>query len=341
MSNLISKCGIDCGKCPWGPFPRENMSEKDFEEFKVRAKQVLGYTPIQTACVTCQTPDEQIPKTSKLPSKKCLIRQCVDKSGIQNCSYCSRFPCDTLKGTADIWTRERIEVKLGKSLSDLDYQQFVEPFEGLNRLTILRECLKPNEFVKPPKIKTKTKLAKFPKSLNTPKLVKFKKVHILLEKIWNSSFGLRDTDTFAQHHTLEKQRDHVLRFLWVFGTYGVLDENISCLVIEPKLYLANRGSEKQLAIWSFLESVIFRALSELGICCNRVALNDVKLEDLTTGTGYLRNKGWLLKMSFKNRKDGSQVLKALQVYCKKLNAKYGKKAFQHFRVGNMQFLSEL
>ena len=73
MSNLISKCGIDCEACPWGPFPRENMSKEDFEEFKARAKQILGYTPIKTACVTCQTPDDQIPKTSKLPSRKCLI----------------------------------------------------------------------------------------------------------------------------------------------------------------------------------------------------------------------------------------------------------------------------
>jgi len=341
LSNLISKCGIDCGRCPWGPFPRDNMSKKDFEEFKTRAKQVLGYTPIRTACVTCQTPDEQIPKMSKLPSRKCLIRQCVDKSGIQNCSYCSRFPCDTLKGTADIWTRERIEAKLGKSLSDFEYQRFVEPFEGLHRLTLLRESLKPNQLVEPPKIKTKTKLVEFPKSLATPELDAFKQVHILLKKIWNSSFGLRDTDTFAQHHTLEKQKAHVLRFLWIFGTYGVLDDDNSCLVVDPNPYLTNRGSEKQLAIWPFLKDVIFKALSELGVCCTRVALPGVKIEDLTTGTGYLRNKSWMLKMSFENRIGESKVLKALQFYCKKLDIKYNKKAFQHFRVADMLALSEL
>ncbi|MFZ7137597.1 MAG: DUF3795 domain-containing protein [archaeon] len=341
MSNLISKCGIDCGTCPWGPFPRESMSESEFEEFKVRAKQILGYTPIRTACVTCQTPDDQIPKTSRLPSKKCLIRQCVDKAGIPNCGFCSWFPCETLKGTADAWKREVIEAKLGASLSDVDYRRFVEPFEGLKRLTVFRESLKPNDFVEPPKINAKTKLVKFPKNLISTEIEHFKQVHTVIEKIWNSSFGLHDPDTFAQHHTVKKQRTHVLRFLWIIGTYGILESDNSQLVVDPKTYLDNRGSEKQLAIWSFLECVVFKELSRLGVCCKRVPLAGVNIADLTTGTGYVRNKGWIMSISFKNQIGGLDALRALHAYCKKLNEKLGKKAFQLFCMADMGVLSDL
>ncbi|TRO46548.1 DUF3795 domain-containing protein [Candidatus Bathyarchaeota archaeon] len=35
-----------------------------------------------------------MPKGLKLPNKKCLIRRCVDKTGVANCSYCACFPCD-------------------------------------------------------------------------------------------------------------------------------------------------------------------------------------------------------------------------------------------------------
>lgn len=340
MLNLISKCGIDCGTCPWGPFPRATMSESEFEEFKARAKQVLGFTPIRTACVTCQTPDDQIPKTSKLPSRRCLIRQCVDKAGIENCGYCSRFPCETLKGTADAWRREVIEAKLGESLSDADYRQFVEPFEGLRRLTVLRESLNPSEFVEPPKVTEKTNLVEFPKNLTMAKVEHLKQVHFLIEKIWNSSFGLQGTDTFAQHQTLEKERINVLRFLWIFGTYGKLDGDGSVLVVDPKTYLASRGSEKQLAIWSFLKAVVFKELSSLGVCCKLVPLTGVKIADLTTGTGYVRNKGWVMSISFETQIGGLDALRALQAYCKKLDQKFGKKAFQRFSIADIGVLSE-
>lgn len=341
MSSHVSKCGIDCGTCPWGPFPRESMSETDFEVFKTRAKQILGYTPIKTACATCQTPDENIPKTSKLPRKKCLIRQCVDNAGIENCGYCSRFPCETLKGTADAWNRELIESKLGVSLSDADYRQFVEPFEGLRRLTVFRESLKPTELVKPPKVSTKTKLVDFPENLPQKEMEPFQQVYSLLEKVWSSSFGLKNVDTFAQQHTLEKQRTHTLRFLWIFGAYGNLDADNSKLVVDPETFLAKRGSEKQLSIWSFLEGVVFKVLSEFGVLCNPVTMTGVKIEDLTTGTGYLRNKGWKMNISFQEKIGGLNSLRALQFYCKNLEEKYAKKGFHHFRVADMWILSEL
>jgi len=45
-------------------------------------------------------------------------------------------------------------------------------------------------------------------------------------------------------------------------------------------------------------------------------------------------------MNFEAKIGGLGVLRALQLYSKKLDEKYGKKAFQRFRVADMDVLSE-
>ena len=343
MTNLVSKCGIDCGECPWGPYPRKNMDCKEFEQYRNKGKRILGYMPIKTPCVTCQTPDAEIPKTSKLPSRKCLIRQCVDKTGVTNCAYCSRFPCDTLKGTAGLWNRESIEAKLGSTLSEEDYTSFVKPFEGITRLEAIRSSLKPDDIVEPAKVSvSKGETVDFPENMPLNEDARaFKAVHILISNIDCSSLGLRDTDTFAQQHKLEKQKAHILRFLWTLGNYGKFEkEKGAHLVVDAGTYLANRGKEKTLSIWSFVEDVVFKNLSNFGVICERVALKGVKNEDLTTGTGYLRNRGWVMRMAFDEKIGGSSALKALKIYANRLDKEYGSKAFRRFRDADMTILSE-
>jgi len=342
---LVAKCGINCGACPWGPYPRKGMTAEEFERYRNKSKRILGYMPIKTPCLTCQTPDSKIPKGSRLPNRKCLIRQCVDKTGVANCAYCSRFPCDTVKATGGVWNRENIEEKLGAPISEEEYHAFVKPFEGISRLEAIRASLKPEEIVEPAKVPTsETRIADFPENLPLSKeeTASFKAVHKLLATIKRSSLGLRDTDTFAQQHRLEDRRAHVLRFLWILGRYGKFEKEKSAhLVVDARTYEANRGSEKTLAIWSFVKDTVFKVLSEFGVCCERVALRGVKEEeDLATGTGYLRSKGWVMKMSFEEKIGGTAALKALQTYTRRLDEKYGKKALQHFSDADMQILFE-
>lgn len=147
MSKLTSKCGMDCGSCPWGPYPRQGMTAKEFEQYKKRAKEILGYTPMKTPCPTCQTPDEESPKRSKLPPRNCLVRQCVDKTEVENCAYCSRFPCEHVKDISGAWNRQKFEEKLGAPISDANYHAYVDPFEGLTRLESIRASLKSEEIV--------------------------------------------------------------------------------------------------------------------------------------------------------------------------------------------------
>jgi hypothetical protein len=206
VAKTVAKCGIDCGVCPWGPYPRNNMTAQEFEGYKNNAKEILGYMPIKTPCVTCQTPDEKIPEGSKLPNRKCLIRQCVDETGIANCAYCCQFSCDTLKATAGVWNRKSIEARLGAPLSEGQYCAFVKPFEGINRLRIIRDSLKPEEIVEPAKgITTEIKIVDFPENLPFSKeeTASFKAVHKLLTNLQRSSLGLMGTDTLLNSTNLK------------------------------------------------------------------------------------------------------------------------------------------
>ena len=343
-SNLIAKCGIDCGACPWGPYPRKSMTASEFERYRNNAKEILGFMPIKTPCMICQTPDEKIPKGSKLPNRKCLIRQCVDKSGVANCAYCSRFPCDTVKATAGVWNRKTMEEKRGTPLLEEEYHTFVEPFEGISRLEAIHASLMPEQIVEPAKVSPiETRIVDFPENLPFTKeeTAAFKAIQGLLRTLQYSSLGLRDTDTFAQHHKLENRRTHILRFLWILGNLGKFDKDKNgYLVIDARTYLANRGSEKTLAIWSFLKDKVFRVLTEFGVSCERVALKGVKEKDLVTGTDYLRSTGWVVKMTFDEKIGGSSAIRALQTYVRRMDKKYGKKAFQHFQDADMRVLTE-
>lgn len=298
--------------------------------------------PIKTPCATCQTPDAKIPKGSKLPNRNCLIRQCVDKTGVENCAYCSRFPCDAVKATGGAWNRKDIEKKLGAPISEDEYHAFVEPFEGIRRLETIHASLRTEKIAEPTKaLASENEIVDFPENLPFLKeeTASFKAVHRLLTVIDRSSLGLRDTDTFAQHHKLEDLKQHVLRFLWILGCYGVIEEkNGAYLVVDARTYLTSRGNEKRLAVWSFVQDTVLTVLSDFGVRCERVALKGVRQEDLTTGTGYLRTRGWVMKMSFEEDIGGLFALEALQNYARRVDKKHGKRAFQRFREVDMQVL---
>jgi hypothetical protein len=248
-----------------------------------------------------------------------------------------------VKATGGVWNRESIEEKLGTPISDHEYHTFVEPFEGISRLEEIRASLKPNEIIEPTKSQEfEPQIIDFPESLPYSKeeIASFEAVHKLLATIKCSSFGQRDTDTFAQHHRLENQKAHILRFLWIFGCYGEFEkEDSKYLVVDAKTYGANRGSEKTLSIWTFVRDNVFKVLSEFGVYCERVALNGVKEEELTTGTGYLRNKGWVMRMSFDREIGGTDALKAIQTYTRRLDTQYSKKAFNRFTEADMRILA--
>ena len=147
------------------------------------------------------------------------------------------------------------------SISEKDYHSFVEPFEGLNRLEAIHASLKQEDSIEPVKLpRSETRIVDFPENLLFKEnLVSFKIVHKLLADLEYSSLGLSDTDTFAQHHKLEKHKAHVLRFLWIFGNYGKLDSERTSLVVDAKTYQDNRGTEKNALYLVFCQECCFQS----------------------------------------------------------------------------------
>ena len=338
MAELVAKCGMDCRACPWGSYPRQDMTPEEFEQYKKRAKKILGYTPMKTACFTCQVSNEEIPKGHKLPPRNCLVRQCVDKIGVENCAYCSRFPCGQVKDIAGAWNRKFFEEKLGAPISEEDYVAFVKPFEGMKRLEEIRASTGSDDLVEAPTAPPlKAKIIEFPKDLpfSEEETAAFKALHELLASVKRSSLGLKDTDVFAQQQRLKNRIPVFMRTLWVLGRFGKLKEEDGVhLVVDAKTYLDNRGNPR----WSFVKDVLFKILSEFEVRCERVVLKGAKEKDLTTPGGYLRGKGWMVRMTFDGKAGGVVVLRALQAYAKRLDEKYGKRAFRHFSNADMQIL---
>jgi hypothetical protein len=128
-----------------------------------------------------------------------------------------------------------------------------------------------------------------------------------------------------------------LRFLWTLGNFGK-HENETHLVVDAETFLNNCGKEKKVAILSFVQESVFKVLFEFGVCSGLVESEGLRKADLTTGTGYLRRKGWVMKMSFEPKLGRKAALKVLQNYVKKLNKKYGSRVFQRFRNADITVL---
>jgi len=85
-----------------------------------------------------------------------------------------------------------------------------------------------------------------------------------------------------------------------------------------------------------VKDVIFKILPEFGVHGELVPL----IKRWKTEMEVLRQQGWTMKMSFDESVGGVAALKALQTYTRKLDEKYGERAFRYFQNGDMRVLGE-
>jgi hypothetical protein len=225
-------------------------------------------------------------------------------------------------------------------MTDEDYRTFVEPFEAVNRLQKIRSTLSPDQIVEAIVEKSlKAKVVDFPESLPYPpgEMKSFKAVHSLIAGIKQSALGLKDTDILPQQHRLKTRISHLLRFLWNFALYGKFKvENGGQLIIEPEVYLDNRGNARGLGNWNTVKEIVLKNLEGFGVQGELVELAD----GWATPTMSFRKHGWEMKLSFDDTIGGRATLKAFQEYAMKLDAKYGKRAHRYFKDVDMRVLSE-
>lgn len=320
MPVLYSKCGIDCGHCPWSRYVRGTIkTEEDYERFGDRCKEILGVRPTEyyRNCVGCQTPDEEVPK-GWVPFRNCAVRICAMRSSVENCAYCSRFPCTQVKELGTGWTREELEAKREGPIPEEDYLAFIEPFEGLKHLEAVRASLDPDDIAEPATVPPlKMRIVDFPEDLlfSEAETQAFKALHELLKILLSTN-----ADTYATQAAFKKRRRFTYNVLWLFGRLGELTEDDGAyLVVKGEMFMREK-KRRNLTRWKQHSEI----LKDYGVHVGRVPLNE---------------KEWVLRLSFDPEVGGVAELKALQRYTAILDEKYGKKALQHFSKADMQVLT--
>ncbi|MCP4728117.1 MAG: DUF3795 domain-containing protein [bacterium] len=324
MDTVYSKCGFICGNCA---SYRENLKTA---EARKRCSdgwyKYLGYrlSPEKLKpCDGCQTPDEENP----LLYINCKVRKCAVMNGVATCAHCSGFPCEDTQNisfTAD--KRQKIEKRLGYTLSEEDYLSFVECFEGMKHLKGIRSELKSEEIVEMKTFSAVPRTAKFPENLSlTEGETEFlKKIYSILNDLDSA-----ENTTFARKIVLGKRRPKILKLLWMFGLFGDLRKNgTSFLVVDSETF-----SEQKINSYYHIVLEYFSVLEKYRIKCEIVP----EIEDgWKTPQGGLRKKGWKMLFSFDmDEYQNIVMLSLLQNYTRLVKEKYGDRAFRYFSRADM------
>jgi hypothetical protein len=330
MKDIFSKCGFNCGRCP---SYRENINTHEdrqrcsdgwytYHGFRITPEKIRR-------CDGCQTPDDQNPLLYF--KYGCNIRKCAIENGVKTCAHCSGYPCEDVNANSiDV---EEIAARVATPIPEEDYRAFVEPYEGLTHLTVIRRSLVPEDIVEMSRFSVDFRIVDFPDGLpfSTEEISAFKAVHQLIATV----NPITDV-SYARQHVLKKRRQHLIKLLWAFGLLGELGEDGS-LILDSSAYSAQK-------IHSSYSRVLYYCdiLKEYGVHCEHVPLTEEKYgkKGWLTPTGALRKTGWYLKMYFGENTGGIPALKALQHYAAGLDKEFGKNAFRRFSKADMQILKE-
>ncbi|TFG21320.1 MAG: DUF3795 domain-containing protein [Promethearchaeota archaeon] len=336
MNDIISRCGIACFLCPWSKLVQDSVTEDEYDRIKKECKAILGFAPGKSFqnCLGCMTPNDEIPNGSPIPLTSCKVRKCTMMNGIDNCAYCSRFPCGRyIEYRNGEWNRVNIEKKLKRKLNDDEYEKIVHCWEAENRLTTLRATIKPDQFVAPiimPSLKNPIK--KFPKL--TPaksKIDSLRYVHQLISSITSSDHGMKDTDVYIQQELLKFQIDVILKFLWIVGTFSYLNTEKEELIIDAKSFLENRTG-RALGTWYYIDNKIRSLLIPFGIEFDFIPHS----KEWKMDSGYLRKKDWDLSLTFTEKIGGILTLRAFHEYCHKLRIQFESRSYSYFKKADMR-----
>ncbi|MHA2227979.1 MAG: DUF3795 domain-containing protein, partial [Candidatus Thorarchaeota archaeon] len=301
--------------------------------------------PAVKPCQGCQTPDEKLAKDVGVHNfvRGCLARKCATHNDIQNCAYCSRYPCDWIEAQVSEITRETVTQRIGEPVPDEAFERFIEPFQGKAHLDLIRADLMSDDIVEAKEVEIPVKrVLEFPSQakLKRVRKIDLKNAHGLISNLANTDFGLKHPDTFAGAGIIKARRDVLYRLLWTVFQNGQLREKGTKLTIDGVTYAANKKGRDPLTTLS-RAYMYFKMLRNLGIFAEMIQLYD----DWTTDSGYLRTHiprtekpVWEIVISFEKKIGGLSTLKALKSYVERLSNEYHKRAFTRFSKGDMRFL---
>ncbi|MHA2169894.1 MAG: DUF3795 domain-containing protein [Candidatus Kariarchaeaceae archaeon] len=340
MQEIISKCGNICTDCPWSAFARQKIKPEDWEAYSKQIKKYIGYKPAKyewEGCLGCHTPDEDFPKHPHYGFLKgCRTRKCVIHNEIKTCAHCNRFSCGNTV-TTDAYSKEKMTEKLGDTISNGEYKQYIRMFDSMTHLQELRSGFDEDEIKEPKVIVADMHLEKFPEKMKSQN--QYYDLYCTLRSIIASDFHLTNIDTIAGNVRAQERRQFILRLLWILGLFGeMLDQNRikidSVTLHEHKKPMKIPSNEKN---WQ----VYFDILKDLGM--------DMQLDILTnqiyTPGGWMREKipktndpAYYLIIDLDTKRVMPEFFITLQKYVKTLDKSYKRGAFSQFSKLNMSKL---
>lgn len=315
-------------------------------DYREAAKTYVGYTPTKNPCYGCQTPDVKLAKDVGVHNflRGCLARKCTTHNRIENCAYCSRYPCDWIEDSVGQITEESVSKRIGAPVPEEAYQSFIEPFQGKAHLDAIRFKLSDDEIVEARPVEPSTKkIVDYTASatLEGVKSKDLRSAHSLLANLASTDFGLKHPDTLAGSETIRDRQEVLFRLLWLAFQKGELQDNGNKLTLDGVTYAENKKGKDPLTMLGRAEKY-FEMLRGIGI---RAELHQLHSE-WTTGLGYLRthipgteNPAWCLVICFDRSIGGAGTLQALKSYANELTNKFQSRAYSHFSKADMSFLS--
>ncbi len=214
----------------------------------------------------------------------------------------------------------------------------------MERLDPVHASLPQKDLVDPKPVENEVvQIVDFPNVLSMPEkeVLNLRRLQSALIDVANSKFGLKHSDTFANHQLLVDRRDLVLGLLWMFGLYGNAVGDESSLTVDSVAVTASKKKIKGMPYSEEGWQRVFRLLEAIGVHCEFIPLADNR----TTPSGWLREKipgtdrpAWSLRVTFEANWGGSEPAKVLQSYVRRLVAGHGKKAYARFVKADMQVM---
>jgi hypothetical protein len=328
MNDLIAKCGCNCSRCP--TYKNNLQAIEDRKRCSWGWKKYLNIklSPEKLRpCDGCSISDDK----RKVYYLNCHVRKCAMINGVENCAFCSDYPCREVLNIHSLQkpdAKEKIIERTGASIQQEDYLAFIEPYEGIKHLNEIRQTLGADEIVEMKRFSVRPKILSFPIDLpfSKDKISTYQYLHQII-----ATLEVSEHISHARKFTLEKNRKQLLKILWAFGRFGELkEEDGSHLMLGSETY----SSQKISSYYSKVQDYI-GLIAKYGVHCEIVPLQE---KGWVTPTGALRNTGWLMKLTIDEKISGGLTVKALKNYAAKLDEKYGKNAFRYFSKGDMQVL---
>lgn len=325
----IGKCGCDCRICPTYKDNLRTLEDREHCSSGWQKYLDVNLSPEKLrACDGCSLPDSER-NTCYL---NCKVRKCCMVNTMQNCAYCTDYPCRELKEVhhlQNIQSADDYTFVTGKAISLENYLKFIEPYAGLKHLDEIRIKLDKSQITGPKKYSLKSRFKTFPALRATkPDLSGLKRIYTLL-----TTLDMYDGVSYARYLSLKKSREQLLRILWAIALYGDFsDGDGSFLTLEGKRLLSQKVHGMYPKVMEYLKE-----LKNHRVCCEIIPLD---LKKWKTPAGGLRKEGWMIRMSFGEDPVDVKHLVLLKRYAHKLKEKYRERAFKYFGTADLTVMAD-